>query len=182
MFGEITNAKLLGGWTLKLEKADRLPQDLATAFGNLYSGKFGGSYTPDFYVGFQLVNGLNHKLIAERQKQVSGGKILKDFAVTTINIPGGSVNAEGATIVSEEDVNDFVIRDEIEKGIKRALADFVGATHKPLIEIGEQITKGKTYHFICESRGNYSDAEPYLTRVAINNFQGNWIIDEIERL
>ena len=40
MFGEITNAKLLDGWTLKLEKADKLPQDLTTAFGNLFGGKF----------------------------------------------------------------------------------------------------------------------------------------------
>ena len=30
MFGEITNAKLLGGWTLKLESAEKLPQDVAT--------------------------------------------------------------------------------------------------------------------------------------------------------
>ena len=54
--GEITNAKLLGGWTLKLEKADKIPQVLTTAFSNLYGSKFGGSYrsrrkTPHFNAG-----------------------------------------------------------------------------------------------------------------------------------
>ena len=42
----ITNSKLLSGWTLKLEQADKLPQDLATAFAKLYGTKLGGSYTP----------------------------------------------------------------------------------------------------------------------------------------
>ena len=182
MFGEITNAKLLDGWTLKLEKADKLPQDLATAFGNLFGAKFGGSYLPEYYVGTQPVNGINHKLVVERNKQVSGGKTIKDFAVVTINIPAGDFKAEAATKVSEEDATDFVLRDEIEKGVKKALADFTGANHKPILELGEQIVKGKDYHFICESKGNYSDAEPYLTRVAINNFQDNWTIDQIVRL
>ena len=182
MFGEITNAKLLDGWTLKLEKADKMPQDLATAFSELYSGKFGGSYVPEYYVGLQLVNGLNHKLIAERTKQVSGGKLVKDYAVVTINIPGGSVGGQGATIVSEDDVTDFVLRDEVEKGFKKAMAEFTGATFKPLLELGEQIVKGKNYHFICEGKDNFAEAEPYLARVAINNFKDNWTIAEIERL
>jgi len=183
MFGEITNSKLLGGWTLKLEKADKLPQILATAFYNLYgAAKFGGSYLPSCLLATQQVNGTNYKLAAERIKQISGGKIFKDFAIVTINIPAGDLKAEKASKVDEEDINDFVLRDEIEKGVKKAFANFAGPTHKPLIELGEQITKGKTYHFVCESRGTYADADPYLTRVAINNFQDNWTIDEIVRL
>lgn len=182
MFGEIINSKLLGGYVLKLERADKLPQDLATAFGNLYGTKFGGSYTPVFYVGMQLVNGVNHKLIVERTNFISGGKETKDFAVVTINIPGGSVGGEGATIVSEEDANDFVLRDDVEKGFKKACADFTGANHKPILELGEQIVKGTNYHFICESKAVYPGAEPYLTRVAVNNFENNWTIAEIEKV
>ena len=180
--GEITNAKLLSGWVLKLEKADKLPQDVATAFGNLYGDKLGGAYMPVYYVGLQLVNGVNHKLIAERNKYISGGKAVKDFSVVTINIPAGSVGGKGATIVSEEDTTDFVLRDEVEKGFKKALAEFTGVNYKPILELGTQVVKGMDYHFICESKGNYADAEPYLTRIAINNFQDNWTLDEIERL
>ena len=182
MFGEITNAKLLDGWTLKLEKADKLPQDLASAFGNLFGAKFGGSYVPMYYVGTQPVNGINHKLIVERTKQISGGKNIKDFAVVVINIPAGDIKGERASKISEEDATDFVLRDEIEKGVKKALADFNSVNHKPILELGEQVVKGINYHFICESKGVYPNAEPYLTRVTINNFQDNWTIDQIVRL
>ena len=182
MVGNITNSKLLGGWTLKLTKADNLPQPLATAFGKLYTEKFGGSYQPVYYVGTQVVNGTNYMLIAERSKQISGGKSIKDFAIIVINIPAGDVRAEKASKVYEKDATDFILRDEIEIGFKKATAGFTDVNHKPLLELGEQMVKGKNYHFICESKGFYSDAEPYLTRVAINNFQDNWTIDEIERL
>ena len=182
MFGEITNSKLLSGWALKLEKADKLPQDVITAFDNLYGEKFGGSYLPVFYVGMQLVNGLNHKLIVERTKYISGGKAVKDFAVVTINIPAGSVGGKGATIVSEEDTTDFVLRDEVEKGFKKVLSEFTGVNHKPILELGTQVVKGMDYHFICESKAVYPDAEPYLTRIAVNNFQNNWTLAEIEKL
>ena len=182
MFGEITNAKLLGGWTFKMQSAEKLPQDLASAFYALYGNKVGGAYKPLYYVGTQQVNGTNHMLIVERTMLVSGGKEVKDFAVVVINIPAGDFKAEAATKVSETDAADFVIRDEIEKGVKRALKDFTGANHKPILELGEQVVKGIDYHFICESKGVYPNAEPYLTRVVINNFQDNWTIDQIVRL
>ena len=182
MLGEITNAKLLGGWTLKLESAEKLPQDLASAFGKLFGEKVGGSYTPVFYVGTQLVNGFNHKLIAERNMLVSGGKTVKDYAVVTINIPAGDIRGECATKVDEVDATDFVLRDDIEAGIKKAFAGFTDATHKPILELGTQVVKGINYHFICECKGNYSDAATYLALVVINNFQDNWTIDQIVKL
>ena len=182
MFGEITNSKLLSGWTLKLESAEKMPQDLATAFGKLFGTKLGASYMPVFYVGDQLVNGTNHKLIVERNRIVSGGKTIKDFAVATINVAPLDVRAAKATLVSEEDATDFVLRDDIEKGVKRALKDFTGAEHKPILELGEQVVKGINYHFICESKAVYPNAEPYLTHLVINNFQDNWTIEQIIKL
>ena len=182
MFGEITNSKLLSGWTLKLESAEKMPQDLATAFGKLFGTKLGASYMPVFYVGDQLVNGTNHKLIVERNRIVSGGKTIKDFAVATINVAPLDVRAAKATLVSEEDATDFVLRDDIEAGIKKAMADFTGSAIKPILELGTQVVKGMDYHFICESKAVYPDAEPYLTRIAVNNFQNNWTLAEIEKL
>ena len=182
MFGEITNSKVLGGWSLKLESAEKLPQDVATAFGKLFGDRLGASYLPAYYVGTQFVNGLNYKLIAERTKLVSGGKTVKDFAVVTINIPAGDARAEKASVVSEEDAADFVLRDEIEQGFKRAMAGFTGAEHKPILELGTQVVKGVNYIFICESKIVYPDAEPYLTAVTVNNFQDTWTIVGIEKL
>ena len=182
MVGNITNSKLLGGWTLVMQSAEKLPQPLASAFGKLFGdSKFGGSYTAEYYVATQPVNGINHMLIVERTKLISGGKTVKDFATVVINIPAGDIRGEKATIVSEKDATDFVLRD-IEVGVKKALADYTGLSIVPLVEIGEQMVKGINYHFICESRINYTGAEPYLTRVAINNFQDNWTIAEIVKL
>lgn len=162
---DITNAKLLGGWTLTLTEGSTLPQDVATAFYDLFS-KFGATYTPVFYVGSQLVNGTNHKLIVERNRIISGGKTVKDFAVVTINIPASSIDGKGATKVSENDSTNFVLRDEIEKGFKIAVGKLVGAEHKPILELGSE---GEDYFFVCESSVIYPGAEPYLTSVVIRN-------------
>lgn len=182
MFGEITNSKELGSWTFKLESADKMPQDLASAFTRLLGTKLGGAYSPAFLVGTQLVNGLNYMMIVERNALTSGGKVVKSFAEVVINIPSGDIGGETATIVSEKDATDFVLRDEVEVGVKKALAGWTGCSIKPILELGTQIVKGTNYVFISECRGVYPDAEPYLARVTINHFQDNWTIDEIERI
>lgn len=185
MFGEltITNSKLLGGWELKLQKADKLPQGLTTAFNRLYGEKFGGNYVPVYYVATQPVNGVNHKLIVERNKLVSGGKVIKDFAVVVINIPAGDVRAERATVVSEEDTTDFVLRDEIEQGVKKAFKEYTGVGLKPLLEVGTQVVRGMNYVFICEANIIYKEKlDPYLTKVIINNFKDNWVIVDVKAL
>ena len=182
MVGNITNAKLLNGWNLILKSAEQLPQGLASAFFTLYGEKLGATYVPVYYVGTQIVNGVNHKLIAECTKLVSGGKKVKDFVIVTINIPPNSIGGKGAKVVSEENATDFVLRDDIEAGFKKAMADFVGAKHTPILEIGEQVVKGINYHFICQSQAVYPDAEPFLTRVVVNNFQDYWTIVEIEKI
>lgn len=182
MFGEITNSELLGGWNFKFETADKMPQDLATAFAKLYGEKFGGAYKPIYYVGTQVVNGVNHMLIVERTQLVRGGKTTKDFAVVVINIPAGDFKAEAVTKVSEEDATNFVLRDEIEVGVKKALAEHIGLGIMPILELGTQIVKGTNYHFICECRIMYKDVEPYLARVVVNNFEDSWTITEIKKL
>lgn len=184
MFGEfqLTNSGELGGWTLKMQSAKKLPQDVASAYTEVFGEpRVGAKYIPIYYVADQLVNGSNHKLISEREKMVSGGKIIKDFAITTINIPLGTVGGKGATKVSETDSTDFILRDEVETGFKKAVAEFTSAAFTPIMELGTQVTKGTDYHFLCETKPNYSN-EIYLTRVVINNFNDAWSIVEIEKL
>ena len=182
MVGNIQNANLLGGWKFEFQSAEKMPQPLASAFYKLFGDRLGCTYTPEYLVATQVVNGINYMLIAKRTKLTSGGKELTDFVIVVINIPAGDIRGEKATVVSEKDATDFVLRDEIESGVKKALEGFTGATHKPILELGAQVVKGVNYHFICESRIVYPNAEPYLTRVSINNFQGNWTIVEIEKL
>ena len=185
MFGEITNSKVLGGWDFKNHcKVDgKLRQDLATAFNKLYGEKFGGSYAPVYYCGEQLVNGTNHMLIVERTKIVSGGKEEKDFAKIVINIPAGDTKGEKAIKVSEEDANDFVLRDEIEKGFKQAISEWTGMRFRPLLEVGTQVVKGINYHFICEGTISYkTEVNVSLVYLIINDFAGEWKIVGVERI
>lgn len=183
MFGSIENAKLLAGWTLVLEPATRMPQEVATAFQDLYGENVGCKYTPEYYVGKQLVNGTNHKLITKRKKMVSGGKTIIDFSVVTFNIPIGSVGGKGATKLPETDATDFIMRDEIEVGFKKAAAEYTGVALKPILELGQQVVKGISYHFVCEANVNNAiNVEPYLVRAAVTNFQDTWVISEVERL
>ena len=182
MVGAIENSQLLGGWLLRLRKADRLPQDLASGFGIALNEKLGVKYTPVYWIAEQIVNGKNYKLAARRDKQVSGGVVVTNYVIVTIHIPAGSVGGKGAKLISEESAVDFVLRDDIEKGVKKALTEFTGSGNEPLIELGSQVVKGVNYHFICESKRVVLNAEPYLTRVVINNFQDDWHIVEIEQL
>ena len=182
MCGSIQNSKLLGGWNLKMRKADRLPQDIASGFYEAIGTKLGVQYTPVYWVADQIVNGKNIKMAAKRSTLVSGGAQVINYVIVTFNIPANSVGGKGSKLISEESATDFVLRDEIEKGVKKALKEFTGTGNEPLMEIGSQVVKGVNYHFLCESKATYVNAEPYLTRVAINNFQDNWCIVEIEKL
>ena len=44
-----------------------LPQEVQTAFTEVTADLVGASYKPLLYVGYQLVNGTNHMIIAEQQ-------------------------------------------------------------------------------------------------------------------
>lgn len=162
-----------GGWTLVNESADKLPQDLASAAYDVFNGRLGVIATPVWYIGHQLVKGVNHALVYRFERLISGGAKQQEFIKVVINIPPNSVDGKGATIVREEHIP--VISDNVEDGWNRIFnSGFVGATHKPIAEIGSQVTKGTNYHILAQSQGVYPGAEPYLSYIIINEFQGEW--------
>ena len=55
----------LGSWNISIAKG-ALPQKLATGITELFDNLVGASYTPLIYVGSQIVNGINHMVIAEQ--------------------------------------------------------------------------------------------------------------------
>ena len=54
----------LGGWDISSLKPCTLPQKAASAFANVMGGLVGAEYSPVLYVGSQMVNGINHCIIA----------------------------------------------------------------------------------------------------------------------
>lgn len=55
---------LLGGWNFDEVKAANLPQKVASAFTAVTSELVGADYMPVAYAGSQVVNGINHCIIA----------------------------------------------------------------------------------------------------------------------
>ncbi len=55
---------LLGGWNYDEVKAVNLPQKVASAFTSITSELVGADYMPIAYAGSQVVNGINHCIIA----------------------------------------------------------------------------------------------------------------------
>lgn len=167
-----------GGWTLVNENTEEMPQDLASASYAVFEGRLGITATPVWYIGHQLVKGVNHALVYRFERLISGGVKQTEFAKVIINIPPNSVGGKGATIVKEEHIP--VISDNVEDGWNKIFnSGFVGATHKPVAEIGSQVAKGTNYHVLAQSQGVYPGAEPYLSYIIINEFQGEWSIVSI---
>lgn len=57
--------------------------------------------------------------------------------------------------------------------------EFTGASYKPLLYAGCQVTKGTTYWFIAEQTVIYQDAVRHIVKLAINEFTKN-VDGEIE--
>ena len=167
-----------GGWTIVNESTEKMPQDLASAAYDVFNGRLGITATPMWYIGHQLVNGINYAVVYKFERLISGGAKQIEFAKVIINIPPNSVGGKGATIVREEHTP--VINDNVEEGWNKIFnSGFVGATHKPIAEIGSQVVKGTNYHVLAQSQGVYPGAEPYLSYIIINEFQGEWHIASI---
>ena len=48
----------------------------------------------------------------------------------------------------------------------------VGATYKPLLFVGTQITKGVNYWFVAEQSFSITTPERRIVKIAINEFEG----------
>ena len=56
---------MVGTWNVKVH-VDGMPQQVATAFGDILGNLFGAKYNPIAYLGEQVVNGTNHAILAEQ--------------------------------------------------------------------------------------------------------------------
>ena len=56
---------MIGSWNVDVT-VGKLPQKVATAVGKLNESIVGTEYTPIAYLGSQVVNGINHAVLAEQ--------------------------------------------------------------------------------------------------------------------
>ena len=169
LLGGITLGGKYGGYELINKPATSMPQDLASGFYIAQEGFVGSSFEPIYVVGKQVVNGINYFVIAEQTLVLA--KPIKRIVGLTINIPPKSVGGKNAKIVDIVTTEEPRIPVEIEKILKDKLSKLVGATHKPVTFIGEQVVKGTNYFVVAESTAVVPNAEPYATLITLNVFE-----------
>lgn len=81
---------VLGGWNLDEVKGCNLPQKVQTAFTSVTSELVGADYEPIAYLGSQMVNGTNYRILALMRTITSNAE--KKIVRMIINeAPDGSV-------------------------------------------------------------------------------------------
>ena len=176
-FGGIELDQKLGGYEIVNKPATSLPQDVATAMGKINEGLLGASYLPIWYVGHQVVNGMNHLLICQQVKTTKNA----DQAVValTLNIPAGNFGDQATVVDITEETN---LSEDLQYAFDMAVRPLVGVVYKPLAFVGKQVVKGVNLYFICSARRVYPGSKPYAAMVCVNQFEGAFVVVSIEPL
>lgn len=146
---------MLGSWDVNVI-VDAMPEKVATAVSALAEQLIGAEYTPIAYLGSQVVNGVNHAVLAEQV--LTTGRDTKNVVLLIFNEKGmdctlvniervveGGVGEGGVEINVKTD-----LPEEAKKVFDAALSEFLGSTVKPFAYLGSQVVKGIDYIFAAE--------------------------------
>ncbi len=165
-----------GGYDIINQPATSLPQDVATALGVVNAGILGATYQPIWYVGKQVVNGMNHFFIAEQIRITK--KTNKMIVGLVINIPAGDITGEKATVVRV--IEEEELSAEVQDAFDATVGQLVGVNYKPLMYLGSQVVKGVNYYVLASATPVYPDANSRPVVISINVFEGKYTLNSIE--
>ncbi len=175
---------MLGAWEINVTVGS-LPEKIATAFAKMGEYLLGAEYTPIAYLGSQVVNGINHAVLAEQL--LITGRDTKNVVLIIFNEKGEDVTlvniervveggfGEGATVV---DVKTDIPADA-NKAFKTVLGDFVGATVNPFALLATQVTTGVDYIFAAEMDLTTNPVEKKVAIVTVNELTKKASFDDI---
>ena len=91
---------LLGGWNLEDVKGTPLPQKVQSAFTTVTGELVGADYEPIAYLGSQVVNGTNYRLIAIQKLVIPSGekRIVKMISHEAIDGTASLVSVSGLAL------------------------------------------------------------------------------------
>lgn len=147
----------VGSW--KVNVSTDYPQKVATAVAKLTDELFGADYKPIAYLGSQVVNGINHAVLAEQT--ILNGKDTKNAVVIVFNEKPNTMDVSLVsinTVVSggnglgavEIDMTDDIPQDA-KIAFEKAFAGYVGLNIEPFVYVGQQVTKGIDYILMAET-------------------------------
>lgn len=171
-FGGIELGETFGGYEIANLPVNKLPQDVASAMSAVNSTPLlGATYNPIWYVGKQLVNGVNYFFIAEDIRSTKNKD--KSIVVLIINVPPGehSMQGEGAKI--DRIIESEELAPEVQTAFATIEKGLIGVSYKPVVYIGKQVVRGENHLIVCEAKTIYPGAQPFAVVLCLNIFEGN---------
>ena len=159
---------VVGKWNVNISISG-MPQKVATAVGKLCD-LMGATYKPIAYLGSQLVNGVNHAVLAEQELVLA--QPVKNIVVVIFNETPGANPNDGMKIVSIKtlveggngfDATEINVEtgDNINKTARRLFdqrfGGFCGSVVEPFALLATQIVRGTNFIFGCEANPVLAD-------------------------
>ena len=168
-----------GSWDVKVS-VGAMPEKVATAFTGILGELKGAEYTPIAYLGSQVVNGINHAVLAEQL--VITGKDTKNVVVVVFNEKDNDIALVSIERVLESggelggiavDVKTD-IPEEAAENLTTALEGFVGFKIEAFALLGTQVTKGTNYFYAAELTPVVQDPTKRVALVIANAMTGEF--------
>ena len=147
---------MLGSYNINVTPG-KLPQKVATAFGDVFSKMVGAEYTPIAYLGDKVVSGVNHAILAT-QTMITGTDV-HNVVLVVLNEKDDKFSlVEITTLLSDSGrigglqvAPTINIPEEAMTVFNDTLAGFVGSKVTPFALLATQVVNGFKYVFACES-------------------------------
>ena len=165
---------MVGTWKIEVNVGG-MPQKVASAFTDFSDKILGAEYTPIAYLGSQLVNGINHAVLAEQLLTV--GRDVKNVVIVFFNEKEDKVTMCGIERVLEMgdpmggikvDVLTPIPVDE-RKLFDETFEGFVGSKVEPFAYLGSQVVKGKNHFYAATVTPVVENPTPAVVIITIND-------------
>lgn len=176
----------VGAWEVKF--STNYPQLVATAVSKVTENLFGAEYNSVAYLGKQVVNGVNHAVLAEQT--ILNGKDTKNAAVLVFNEKPGSLDVSlvsintilnGGAGVGGVEVDVTADLTEEDKAVfAKGKEGYVGAALEPVALLGKQVVRGLNYIFLVEMTPVVLNPVKTYAMVTVNLFENVATITDIK--
>ena len=166
---------MTGNWEItNIVPGPDMPQKIATAVSELNETMIGADYEAIAYIGEQVVNGINHAVLA---KQIlTTGRDTENIVLLIFNEKPGEIKLtlsavervlEGGFEFGGVDIDVNNVPDEV----RDALTGFVGSNIEPVMLLATQVVHGINFYVLAKSTPVVPDAKAKAVIMKINTEQ-----------
>lgn len=168
-FGSIELSEIFGGFEILNIPTNKLPQEVASAISVANSNLLGATFNPLWYIGKQIVNGVNYFFIAEDIRSTKNKD--KSIVGLIINVPPGEHSLQGEGSKIDRIVESEQLAPDVQAAFATVEKSLCGVSYKPVAYIGKQITRGENHFIVCEAKTIYPNSQPYAVIFVLNIFE-----------